>query len=163
MRIVIFGLTISSSWGNGHAALWRGLIRALHSDGHQVTFFERDVPYYADHRDVTELPDGGELVLYEVWNPARARQAADSSDVALVTSYCPDACAATALIGESRAPLRCFYDLDAPITLARPGCVLHARPRNPGRQGYRGHPGGDRSAGRGSRGNCPSSPGAHTG
>jgi spore maturation protein CgeB len=119
MRIVIFGLAISSSWGNGHAALWRGLIRALHSDGHRVTFFERDVPYYAEHRDVAELPDGGELVLYEVWDPARARQAADSSDVALVTSYCPDACAAAALIGESRASLRCFYDLDTPITLAR--------------------------------------------
>jgi spore maturation protein CgeB len=119
MRVVIFGLTVSSSWGNGHAALWRGLIRALHTDGHQVTFFERDAPYYADHRDMTELPGGGELVLYKVWDPARARRAADASDVAIVTSYCPDACAATALIGDSRTSLRCFYDLDTPVTLAR--------------------------------------------
>ncbi|MBV9757115.1 MAG: glycosyltransferase, partial [Alphaproteobacteria bacterium] len=64
MRLVIFGLSVSSSWGNGHAALWRGLLGALLRDGHRVTFFERDVPYYADHRDLTALPDGGELVLY---------------------------------------------------------------------------------------------------
>ena len=63
MKLVIFGLTISSSWGNGHATLWRGLCRALARRGHTVVFFERDVPYYADNRDLTELP-GGALVLY---------------------------------------------------------------------------------------------------
>ena len=119
MRIVIFGLAVSSSWGNGHAALWRGLIRALHTAGHRVTFFERDVPYYAEHRDLVELPGGGELVLYKTWDPERAQRAADNADVAMVTSYCPDACAATRLIMDSRAPLRCFYDLDTPVTLAR--------------------------------------------
>src|SRR5690606_14239774 len=51
MKIVISGLTISSSWGNGHATLWRGLGRALASRGWQFVFFERDVPYYAGHRD----------------------------------------------------------------------------------------------------------------
>ncbi len=119
MRIVIFGLAVSSSWGNGHAALWRGLIRALHTAGHRVTFFERDVPYYAEHRDLVELPGGGELVLYKTWDPERAQRAADNADVAMVTSYCPDACAATRLIMDSRAPLRCFYDLDTSVTLAR--------------------------------------------
>jgi spore maturation protein CgeB len=118
MRIVIFGLAVSSSWGNGHAALWRGLIRALHADGHHVIFFERDVPYYAAHRDLTELP-GGDLVLYSDWDPARARREADAADVAMVTSYCPDARAATAIVTDSRAALRCFYDLDTPVTLAR--------------------------------------------
>ncbi len=58
MRLVIFGLTVSSSWGNGHATLWRALVHALARQGHRVTFFERDVPYYAAHRDVTELPGG---------------------------------------------------------------------------------------------------------
>jgi spore maturation protein CgeB len=119
MRIVIFGLAVSSSWGNGHAALWRGLIRALHADGHRVTFFERDVPYYAEHRDLTELPGGGELVLYRDWDPQPARRAADAADVAMVTSYCPDAAAASVLIAESGAALSCFYDLDTPVTLAR--------------------------------------------
>ena len=119
MRIVVFGLAVSSSWGNGHAALWRGLIGALHADGHHVTFFERDVPYYAEHRDLAELPGGGELALYREWDPARARLAADAADVVMVTSYCPDALAATALALGSRAALRCFYDLDSPVTLAR--------------------------------------------
>jgi len=58
MKLVIFGLAVSSTWGNGHAALWRGLIAALLRDGHRVTFFERDVPYYAGHRDLAVLPAG---------------------------------------------------------------------------------------------------------
>lgn len=118
MKIVVFGLTVSSSWGNGHAALWRGLIRALHADGHHVTFFERDVPYYAEHRDLMALPGGGNLVLYADWDDVRARQAADAADVAMVTSYCPDAERASAVVLESRCWLGCFYDLDTPVTLA---------------------------------------------
>jgi spore maturation protein CgeB len=119
MRIVIFGLAVSSSWGNGHAALWRGLIRALHADGHHVTFFERDVPYYAEHRDLTELPGGGELVLYRDWDMGHAKHVIDMADVAMVTSYCPDAIEATTQVLDSNVPLRCFYDLDTPVTLAR--------------------------------------------
>ncbi|MGN6384888.1 MAG: glycosyltransferase, partial [Verrucomicrobiota bacterium] len=53
MKFVIFGLTVSSSWGNGHATLWRALCKALGQRGHTIHFFERDVPYYAAHRDVT--------------------------------------------------------------------------------------------------------------
>ncbi len=119
MRIVIFGLAVSSSWGNGHAALWRGLIRGLHMAGHHVTFFERDVPYYAGCRDLTELPGGGDLVLYSEWNADHAAQVIGAADVAMVTSYCPDARVATQVIAQSRVPLRCFYDLDTPVTLAR--------------------------------------------
>ena len=63
MKLVIFGLTISSSWGNGHATLWRGLVHELTERGHQVVFFEKDVAYYAEHRDLTVI-DGGELVFY---------------------------------------------------------------------------------------------------
>ncbi|WP_424137009.1 CgeB family protein [Roseomonas chloroacetimidivorans] len=120
MRLVIFGLAVSSSWGNGHAALWRALIAALISDGHRVTFFERDVPYYAENRDLHALPEGGELVLYRDWAEAlpRARHALAEADAGMVTSYCPDAAEATALVMDSRA-LRVFYDLDTPVTLAR--------------------------------------------
>ena len=123
MNIVIFGLSVSSSWGNGHAALWRGLIRALLAGGHQVTFFERDVPYYADNRDLDRLPEGGELVLYREWAEAlpQARRALDGADVGMVTSYCPDALAAARLLEDARLPVRCFYDLDTPVTLARLG------------------------------------------
>ena len=72
MKIVIFGLTISSSWGNGHATLWRGLVNALARRGHRVVFFERDVPYYAANRDLNVLPDG-DLVLYSDWTDVAAR------------------------------------------------------------------------------------------
>jgi spore maturation protein CgeB len=121
MKLVIFGLTLSSSWGNGHATLWRGLIRALTRRNHDVVFFERDVPYYAEHRDLAELP-GASLILYREWSriAAQARSEARQAEVAVITSYCPDAKAAAALLREE-APgaLSVFYDLDTPVTLAR--------------------------------------------
>ncbi|RZK93620.1 MAG: glycosyltransferase, partial [Methylobacterium sp.] len=100
MKIVIFGLAVSSSWGNGHAALWRGLIQALLEAGHRVVFFEKDVPYYAANRDLHALPPGGTLVLYEDWAGAlpEARAALADADVGMVTSYCPDGLAATELV-----------------------------------------------------------------
>ena len=58
MKLVVFGLAVSSSWGNGHAVLWRALIRALAAQGHRTVFFERDVPWYAEHRDLTEIEGG---------------------------------------------------------------------------------------------------------
>jgi len=121
MKLVVFGLSVSSSWGNGHATLWRGLCAALGRMGHRVVFFERDVPYYSAHRDLWELPGGGELILYPDWDQTRrsASRQLEDTDVAMVTSYCPDAIAATDLILESRASMRVFYDLDAPVTLAR--------------------------------------------
>ena len=119
MKIVIFGLTISSSWGNGHATLWRGLCHALAKLGHRVTFFERDTSYYAQHRDLAELP-GGTLVLYHDWESVRQRAADELADaeVAIATSYCPDALPATELLLNSKARA-VFYDLDTPVTLAR--------------------------------------------
>jgi spore maturation protein CgeB len=120
MKLVIFGLSISSSWGNGHATLWRGLCRALAARGHRVVFFERDVPYYADHRDLTEIP-GGELVLYRDWTATAplARKQLGNADVGMVTSFCPDGIAATELVLSSSARIRTFYDLDTPVTLER--------------------------------------------
>jgi spore maturation protein CgeB len=118
MKLVFFGLTISSSWGNGHATLLRGLFKALGARGHRIVFFERDVPYYAAHRDLIEMP-GIELHLYNEWNEiaTRARAVVAESDVAVVTSYCPDGIDATALVVSSNVSLTVFYDLDTPITL----------------------------------------------
>jgi spore maturation protein CgeB len=119
MRFVIFGLTVSSSWGNGHATLWRGLWRALARRGHRVVFFERDVPYYAAHRDLLEMA-GGELVLYASWQEIlpRAQRELQDADAAMVTSYCPDGVAASELLMESaRSAVTVFYDMDTPITL----------------------------------------------
>jgi spore maturation protein CgeB len=119
VKLVIFGLTISSSWGNGHATLWRALCRALHERGHHVTFFEKDVPYYAEHRDVVE-PAGCQLWLYRDWDEVRreAARAIEEADVGLVTSYCPDAQAASDLVLNANA-LKIFYDLDTGVTISR--------------------------------------------
>lgn len=119
MNIVIFGLTVSSSWGNGHATLWRSLIKALLRRGHRVTFYERDVPYYANTRDLHELGEGGTLCLYREFREIRqeAARALDRADLGICTSYCPDGAQAADLILESRAAIRCFYDLDTPVTL----------------------------------------------
>jgi spore maturation protein CgeB len=120
MKIVVFGLTISSSWGNGHATLWRGLARALAKRGHRVVFFEQDVPYYASNRDFFDIP-GGDLVLYETWDCVRARAATEiaDADAAMVTSYCPHGIEATNLLAQEGRGVRVFYDLDTPVTLAR--------------------------------------------
>lgn len=120
MKLVVFGLTISSSWGNGHATLWRGLCRALARRGHSVAFFERDVPYYAAARDLFEVP-GGELVLYQDWDDIRrkARRMVAEADVAMVTSFCPDGIEATGLVLDAPRAVRVFYDLDTPVTLSR--------------------------------------------
>jgi len=120
VKIVIFGLAISSSWGNGHATLWRGLCKNLIRFGHDVVFFERDVSYYAAARDFSELP-GGRLELYASWDEIgpKARVDATEADAAIVTSYCPDAREAVRLILDCSDALRVFYDLDTPITLAK--------------------------------------------
>ena len=117
MKIVIFGLTITSSWGNGHATLWRGLCRALIAGGHEVTFFERDAPYYAESRDLAEM-NGLRLELYQSWDEDRARRELAEADAAIVTSYCPDGITATELLAEHDGLVRVFYDVDTPVTLA---------------------------------------------
>jgi spore maturation protein CgeB len=121
MKFTIFGLTVSSSWGNGHATLWRGLIRALTSMGHEVVFFERDVPYYAETRDLNYMGERAQLVLYSDWPSilSCAIEHVARADVAIVTSYCPDGIAASNLILSKGSSLRIFYDLDTPVTLAQ--------------------------------------------
>jgi spore maturation protein CgeB len=120
MKLVIFGLTISSSWGNGHATLWRALLRAFANRGHDIVFFERDVPYYAAHRDLREL-EYGQLRLYSAWADVReeARREVGGADAGMVTSYCPDGIAASELVLDANVARRVFYDLDTPVTLAQ--------------------------------------------
>ncbi|MGE0527382.1 MAG: glycosyltransferase, partial [Bdellovibrionales bacterium] len=119
MNIVIFGLTISSTWGHGHATLWRALCRSLVKRGHRITFFERDESYYRDHRNLTALP-GMDIVFYPDWASIRNRaaQSAQHADLAIVTSYCPDGTDASDLVLNSSAALKVFYDLDTPVTLS---------------------------------------------
>lgn len=120
LKLVIFGLSISSSWGNGHATLWRGLCRALGKRGHRTIFFEKDVSYYAATRDCIEIP-GCELRLYDSWDDVAVHAARELGDaeVGMVTSYCPDGRAASRLLFETGSYIRCFYDLDTPVTISR--------------------------------------------
>lgn len=118
MTFVIFGLSVSSSWGNGHATIWRGLIRELTSMGHKITFFEKNVQYYSSNRDLTII-EGMELILYENWVEVEttARIRLKNADVAIVTSYCPDAVEAYRLMSDNFSKLKIFYDMDTPVTL----------------------------------------------
>ncbi len=120
MKIVIFGLTISSAWGNGHATLLRGLFRALHAGGHEVHFFERNTPYYAAHRDAQSFPYVN-LHLYSDWLEVitEARQELLDCDAGIITSYCQDGAAASELLLDVRPPRTVFYDMDTPVTLSR--------------------------------------------
>ncbi len=118
MRIVIFGLTISSSWGNGHATPYRAIVRALHRRGHQVKFYEKDVAYYRRRRDFTSS-GACEIALYRDWQEIRtdALRDAATADVVLTASYCPEGARISDDILDLARPLRVFYDLDTPITL----------------------------------------------
>ena len=118
MKLVVFGLGVSSAWGNGHATLWRGLLGALARAGHTCRFYERDVPWYASTRDLT-AGSGWDLVLYPSWAEIERHARADlaTADAAIVTSYCPDAQAASECVLEARRAIRVYYDLDTPVTL----------------------------------------------
>ncbi len=119
MKLTLFGLTISSSWGNGHATPYRAIVRALHRRGHRVVFYEKDVEYYARRRDLAAC-DYCDLVLYPDWNEVRTRALADAadSDVVICASYCPQGARIADDMLELARPLRVFYDLDTPITLS---------------------------------------------
>jgi spore maturation protein CgeB len=120
LKIVICGLSITSSWGNGHATTYRSLTRALHKRGHTIIFVEKDVEWYASNRDMPE-PPFCRVHLYERWEYVvrlLQRELADA-DVAVVGSFCPDGIQAIDEVLSSRAGVKAFYDIDTPITLAK--------------------------------------------
>ncbi len=119
MRIVILGLTITSSWGNGHATTYRGLVRGLARRGHQVLFLERDKPWYAGNRDMP-APPWGETRLYSSLEELSARWSAAiaAADLVVVGSYVPDGAAVDALAQRLAGGIIAFYDIDTPVTLA---------------------------------------------
>jgi spore maturation protein CgeB len=128
MKIVIFGLSITSSWGNGHATTYRALTKALHARGHRIVFFEKDLYWYADNRDLPH-PEFCDVRIFRSWKkalPEIKRELADS-DVAVIGSYFPDGIAAIDRALESRVPVTAFYDIDTPITVAQ----LRAESRTP--------------------------------
>lgn len=119
MKIVIFGLTITSAWGNGHATTFRSLVKALARRGHRVVFVEKDVEWYRSNRDLPE-PDFCRLRLYDNWAASGAALVDEcrDADAVVIGSYFPDGVPATeALLDAGCGPLL-FYDIDTPITLA---------------------------------------------
>ncbi len=119
LNLVILGLSLSSSWGNGHATTYRGLIRALAARGHRVLFLEREQPWYAGNRDLPN-PDFCRLEFYEsVAGLSRWRAEIGAADAVMVGSYVPDGIEVGRLVQEQARGIRLFYDIDTPVTLAR--------------------------------------------
>lgn len=121
LDIVVIGLSLSSSWGNGHATTYRALLRGLAALGHRVTFLERDVPWYAANRDLA-APDFCALHLYGSVDDLMGRHggAIERADLVLVGSYVPDGAAVIdAVAARHQGKGLAFYDIDTPLTLAK--------------------------------------------
>lgn len=118
MKVVIYGLTITSAWGNGHATTFRSLAKALARRGHVVRFIEKDVEWYASHRDLAE-PTFCSVRLYEDWNAEEASLTAEAAgaDAIIIGSYFPDAITAIPALRSSVDVPMYFYDIDTPITM----------------------------------------------
>jgi spore maturation protein CgeB len=119
VRLVVLGLSLSSSWGNGHATTYRALLRAFAARGHEVTFLERDVPWYAAHRDLVD-PDWCRLVLYRnLADLDRHRAEIRRAHAVIVGSYVPDGVAVGRLVQDTATGVTAFYDIDTPVTLGK--------------------------------------------
>jgi spore maturation protein CgeB len=122
LALAIFGLSLSSSWGNGHATTYRALIKGLDRLGHKVLFLERDMPWYAQNRDLA-VPEFCDLDYYDsIEEVLRAhRSALLAADAVIVGSYVPEAIALIDALDHLVPGRLYFYDIDTPVTLARLG------------------------------------------
>src|SRR4051812_38796357 len=120
LRIVILGLSITSSWGNGHATTYRGLARELVRRGHDVLFLERDQPWYAANRDLPK-PPFGETKIYRGLRELqwRFRDHVAEADCVIVGSFVPDGIQVGEWVNEIASGVTAFYDIDTPVTLAK--------------------------------------------
>jgi spore maturation protein CgeB len=118
MNIVILGLSITSSWGNGHATTYRALVRALHARGHRVLFLECDKPWYAGNRDLKKA-NYCEIALYDTIEDLQSTHAlaVAEADLVIVGSFVPDGIAVSEWVEEIAGGVTAFYDIDTPVTL----------------------------------------------
>jgi spore maturation protein CgeB len=118
MRLVFIGLSLSSSWGNGHATTYRALLRGLAAHGHKVLFLERDQPWYIANRDLP-VPDFCQLQFYKTLADLEAfKPDVAAADAVIIGSYVhqgPDVVDWVAAC--CRRGALCFYDIDTPVTL----------------------------------------------
>src|ERR1700683_2418578 len=119
MKLVVFGLSVTSTWGNGHGTTYRALLQELHERGHQIIFVEKDVEWYASNRDLPG-PSFCEVRLYDEWSAVlpRVRKELQDADVAMGGSYFPDGIAAIDEILDANPPVKAFYDIDTPIPIS---------------------------------------------
>ncbi len=119
LRVVVLGLSLSSSWGNGHATTFRALLKAFAARGHDVLFLERDVPWYASHRDLQD-PDFCRLEFYSsLEDLGRYRDVIAEADAVMVGSYVPEGVAVGRWVQRTARGVVSFYDIDTPVTLAK--------------------------------------------
>ena len=120
LNIVIIGLTITSSWGNGHATTYRGLVRELSRFGHNVLFLERDVEWYASNRDMPKPPFGTTRLYQDVADlKARFWEEIREADAVIIGSYVQDGIAVGEWVRGINDRVVAFYDIDTPVTLAK--------------------------------------------
>jgi spore maturation protein CgeB len=119
LRVVVLGLSLSSSWGNGHATTFRALLKAFAALGHDVLFLERDVPWYAANRDLPD-PSFCQLRLYSsLADLARYHSEIANADAVIVGSYVPEGVVVGRWVQETAKGVTAFYDIDTPVTLAK--------------------------------------------
>jgi spore maturation protein CgeB len=119
LTLVVLGLSLSSSWGNGHATTYRALLSAFARRGHRVLFLERDQPWYAEHRDLAD-PPYCDLNFYQNLEDLGAYRATiAAADAVIVGSYVPDGISVGRWARDLRRGVTAFYDIDTPVTLAK--------------------------------------------
>ncbi|WP_026464325.1 CgeB family protein [Adhaeribacter aquaticus] len=120
LKVVIIGLSITSSWGNGHATTFRGLVRELAARGHEVLFLERDVPWYASNRDLPN-PKYCKTELYISLDDLKVRftEQVREADLVIVGSYVPEGVLVGQWVINTAQGIKAFYDIDTPVTLAK--------------------------------------------
>jgi spore maturation protein CgeB len=117
--VVILGLSVTSSWGNGHATTYRSLIRAMAARGLQVLFLERNAPWYAENRDEPH-PAGAHTEIYESLDDLFARFEGEVSKArfVIVGSFVPDGTRIGEWVLAVASGTTAFYDIDTPVTMA---------------------------------------------
>jgi len=119
LSLVFLGLSITSSWGNGHATTYRALVRELAARGHDVLFLERDQPWYAANRDLPHPPHGRtEIYRHRDELPGRFTTAVRGADAVVLGSYVPDGIAVADWLHAEARGITAFYDIDTPVTMA---------------------------------------------
>jgi spore maturation protein CgeB len=119
VKIVIIGLSITSSWGNGHATTYRGLVRELTRRNHAVLFLERDLEWYASNRDMPK-PPFGRTELYRDYADLKNRFQKEirDADFVIVGSFVQEGAAIGEWVVKTAFGGKGFYDIDTPITLS---------------------------------------------